>query len=93
MADKFLIKKPIISEKAVQLGQKGTYVFMVADHATTPEVRKALQAIYNVTIVKANVINAKPKTKRFGRSVGIKPGYKKVIVTLKEGQKLDILPQ
>lgn len=93
MANKFLIKKPIITEKAISLGRIGKYVFMIDKKSTVSEAKKAIESIYNIKVVKTNSINVKNKKRRLGRSVGVKPGYKKIIVTLKEGQKLDILPQ
>ena len=91
--NKFLIKKPIVTEKSVYAGKLGKYTFWVDDAATSSEVKKIVENQYGVNVVKANVINAKPKKKRFGRSFSVKAGYKKVIVTLKKGQKLDILPE
>jgi len=93
MANKFLIKNPIITEKAISGGEMGKYVFLVDKSATVNEVKKLVEAQYNVKVEKTNTINVKSKTKRTGRGVGTKPGYKKIIVTLKKGQKLDILPQ
>lgn len=90
--DKFLIKHPLITEKATDLSHQGKYIFLVDCKATSPEIKKALEAIYKINIVRVNVINNKPKQKRWGRSVGAKPGFKKAIVTLKKGQTLDILP-
>ena len=89
--NKFLIKNPIISERATQMSHLGKYVFLVDDKATKPEVKKAVEGIYKVNVERVHVINAKPKPIR-GRYPGTKPGYRKAIVTLKEGQKLDILP-
>ncbi|MDD5430958.1 MAG: 50S ribosomal protein L23 [Candidatus Pacebacteria bacterium] len=91
--NKFLMKKPIISEKAMNMSSNGKYVFLVADKATVSEIKKIVEKEYNVKVVKANVINVKSKTRKLGRSIGTKPGYKKIILTLKQGQKLDILPQ
>lgn len=90
--DKFLIKHPIITEKASRLGADRKYVFLVAAEASAPEIRKLMKAIYKVDVIRANTINVKPKNRRLGRSTGVKPGYKKMIVTLKEGQTLDVLP-
>ena len=90
--DKFLIKNPIITEKATQISSLGKYVFLVSKKATKQEIRKALKAIYKVDAQDVNVLNVKGKVRRLGRSVGVKPGYKKAVVTLKKGQKLDILP-
>ena len=87
------IKNPIVSEKATRLGADRKYVFLVADSAAAPEVRKAVQSIYNVHVENIHMINAKPKQRRLGRSQGVRSGYRKAIVTLKKGEKLDILPK
>lgn len=72
---------------------EGKYMFLVDKEATKPEIRKALRDIYKVDSTAVRVVNIKPKIRRLGRTVGVKSGYKKAIVTLKKGQKLDILPQ
>lgn len=90
--NKFLIKKTIITEKSVSESELGKYVFLVADEATKPEVKKALKSIYNVDVEKINIINTRPKPKRMGMHTYKKSGYKKALITLKKGQKLDILP-
>ena len=92
MSNKFLIKHPLITEKATRMSSMGKYMFLVDGKAVRPEIKKAIEAIYKVKVIKINIINTKPKQRRLGRSIGVKPGYKKAIVTLKEGQKLDILP-
>ncbi len=91
MADKTLIKHPHITEKASRLAEMNQYVFIVASGATAPEVKKAIVATYKVKVDGVRMINAKSKEKRMGRSIGIKPGFRKAIVTLKKGEKLDIL--
>lgn len=93
MANKFLVKNPLITEKAAQMSSLGKYMFLVDDNAVAPEIKKAIETIYRVGVVKVNIINAKSKRRRLGRSAGVKPGYKKAIVTLEKGQKLDIIPQ
>ena len=93
MSNKFLVKNPLITEKAARMSSMGKYMFLVDDNAVTPEIKKAVETIYKVNVINVNVINTKPKQRRLGRSLGVKSGYKKAIVTLKEGQKLDILPQ
>ncbi len=91
--NKFLIKNPIITEKAIRGSELGKYVFLVDKQATVNEIKKLVETQYNVKVEKTNVINTKPKKKGMGRTAGVKPGYKKITVTLKKGQKLDILPQ
>ncbi len=91
MADVFLIKKPWVTEKSTRLAEERKYVFMVKPHASKPEIKKAVKEIYKVDAVAVNVLNRAAKRKRFG---GVMKGeigaYRKAIVTLKEGQKIDI---
>lgn len=90
--NKFFVKNPIISEKAVQLSSLGKYIFLVDKTATKPEVKKVVEGVYKVNITNVHIVNIKPKKRRLGRSIGVKSGYKKAVVTLKAGQKLDVLP-
>lgn len=91
MAESFLIKKPWITEKSGLMNPLGKYVFMVQDHATKPEIKKAIKAIYKVDVVTVNVVNRPPKKKRVGRGLqAAQLSYRKAIVTLKSGQKIDI---
>jgi len=90
MTDLFLIKKPWITEKATILNKSGKYVFLVKPETTKPEVKKLVKHIYKVDVVRVNIVNRPPKTKRY-RNVKDKRGaYKKAIVTLKVGQKIDV---
>lgn len=89
--NKFLIKNPIITEKATDLSAFGKYVFLVEKGATKPEVKKAVEGVYKVKVIDVHMINTRPKPIK-GRFMSEKSGYRKAIVTLKEGQKLDILP-
>jgi len=93
MANKFLVKNPLITEKATAESSLGKYTFLVDKKANKPEVKKAVEGIYKVKVTRVNIVNARPKSRRLGRTMGVKPGYKKAIVTLAAGQKLDILPQ
>lgn len=91
MADVFLIRKPWVTEKSTSLAAIGQYVFVVKPHATKQEIKKALKAIYKVDAISVNVVNRPPKKKRFGANIkGTQEGYRKAIVTLKSGQKIDI---
>ena len=91
--DKFLIQRPYITEKSGMATQSGKYTFLVKDAANKSEVKKIVEAEYKVHVVSVNVVNARPKEKRRGRVIGIRHGFKKAIVTLKKGEKLDIIPQ
>ena len=93
MTNKFLVKRPLITEKGTFLSPQGKYVFLVDDAANKSEVKKIVESEYKVHVTQINIINAKPKERRRGRTVHTKPGYKKAIITLREGEKLDIVPQ
>ena len=88
----FLIKKPIVTEKSTGLSALGKYVFMVASSATKQEVKKAIHDLYKVDPTSVNIVNRPAKRKRAGGRIrgGRQSGYKKAIVTLKKGQKIDI---
>lgn len=86
----FIIKRPLVTERATDLSKLGKYVFLVAKTATKPEVKKAVKAIYKVDAVAVNIVNKPAKKKRMGALKGAQRGYKKAIVTLKKGQKIEI---
>ncbi len=89
---KFLLKYPLITERATEAADRGVYAFCVERRATKPEIKKALKEAYKVDAVRVRIVNVKSKVRRLRRSVGVKPGYKKAIVQLKKGEKLDVLP-
>lgn len=86
----FTIKRPHITEKGTDLNAIGKYIFMVEPSATKNEIKKALKKIYSVDVVKIQTITRQTREKKFRRRAGTKEGYKKAIVTLKEGQKIEI---
>jgi large subunit ribosomal protein L23 len=86
------IKHPWTTEKAGILIDSGKYVFRVVRKANKPQIEKAIESIYGVKVLSVNIINKKGKVKRLGRSVGRIPGYKKAIVQLRKGDKIDVMP-
>ncbi len=88
----FLLKRNWITEKSTALANFGKYVFLVDKKANKPETAKLIEEIYGVKVKDINIINIKSKIKRLGRSIGRVPGFKKAIVTLKEGDKIDVMP-
>lgn len=91
MNDPLLIKKPWITEKSTTLTAINQYVFMVKSGASKPEIKKAIHALYKVDPISVNVLNRAGKTKRFGAGrKGVQDGYRKAIVTIKDGQKIDL---
>ena len=88
--DTFIIKKPLITEKSTDSGKLGKYVFVVENYATKPEIKKAIKQMYKVDAVSVNIIKRPSKRKRMGNVKGHQKGYKKAIVTLKKGQKIEM---
>lgn len=81
-SNRLLIKRPHISEKATDLYADGKYTFLVDVRANKKEVEKNIEEIYGVNVVKVNIMRVKKQNNKF----------KKAIVTLKEGQVIDIIP-
>jgi len=84
------ILSPVITEKATYLSEQNKVVFRVADTATKDEIAAAVEALFKVKVTKVNTLNVKGKTKRFRGRVGYRSDVKKAIVTLAEGQSIDI---
>ncbi len=87
-----LIKQAWITEKATDLSGLRKYIFIVDKKANKSEIKKGVELIYGVKVENLNIINTKGKAKRLGRSLGKTSAFKKAIVTLKEGEKIDIVP-
>lgn len=86
-----VLVRPLISEKAAILAEKNTYVFEVARNTNKIEIAKAVQSLYGVKPVRVNIVNL-PATKVFVRGKnGMKSGVRKALVTLKKGDKIEIL--
>lgn len=85
-----IILEPIFTEKAQLLKEKNEYCFKVHKDATKPEIKKAAEKLFNVKVKKVKVVNIKPKKKMFLRREGKKPGFKKAILTLEKGYKLEL---
>ena len=83
------ILHPYVSEKATRLENMNQYMFKVVRSANKPEVKKAIQNRYKVTVVAVNMINMPSKKRTVGRHVGTKAGFRKAIVTLKEGDTIN----
>lgn len=86
----YVLASPHVSEKAAFLASKGTYVFNVPVTAGKIEVKKAVEALYKVKVVRVNTVRGIGKTVRRGRMEGRRNNWKKALVTLKAGQKIDL---
>lgn len=86
-----IIKRPIITEKSMLLVEKlNKYTFSVDKRANKIQVKIAVEELFNVKVVKVNVINSLPKKKRVGQHAGFKPAVTKAIVTLAAGDTIEI---
>ena len=87
-----VILAPIVSEKSYALSEARAYTFKVHPDASKPEIHDAVEAIFNVKVVKVNTINRKGKRKRNRRTFtfGSRPDTKRAIVTLAPGQTIDL---
>ena len=90
MAKAFIIKKPLITEKATSLVPLRKYVFSVDPSATKNEVKKAIKELYNVDVTEVSIVNLPGKNKRFRNVRTTGSRRKKAIITLKEGQSIDL---
>jgi large subunit ribosomal protein L23 len=86
------IKYPLITDKATRLLENNKYTFLVDRRADKTSIKKAIESFFDVTVTKVNTINLPRKKRRVGRSIGFRTQLKKAIVTLSEGNKIDIFP-
>ncbi len=85
-----ILEKPLITEKSTMMQEHGNRVmFQVQRSANKMQIKEAVQKIFNVTVLGVNTINVKSKSRRFGRHKGQTKAWKKAIVLLKEGDRID----
>ena len=84
------IRHPIITEKATILSEQNKTVFKVHKNANKKIIKKNIEKLFKVNVVKINIINQKTKVKMRQGKKSIKSGYKKAIITLKKGQSIDL---
>lgn len=84
-----ILKNLHVTEKASLAVEENKYIFKVAKSSNKVEIKKAIEGIYNVNVEKVTIINAKPKVRRQGATVGLKKGFKKAMITVKKGETID----
>lgn len=84
-----VLLRPHVTEKTTDAQSRRQYAFVVDRRATKPEIRRAVEAVYGVSVRFVNVLNAPGKERRRGRIPGRTPGFRKAIVTLAENQTID----
>ena len=85
-----LIKYPVITSKATRLLDKNQYTFLVDPHMTKTSMKKTVEILFNVKVCKINSFNLAQKKRRVGQFSGIRPKYKKVIITLTKGDTIKL---
>lgn len=85
-----IIRGPVITEKATMVSEHNQVVFRVALEATKPQIREAVETLFGVEVRAVNTLRVKGKTKRFRGRIGRRGDVKKAIVTLAEGQSIDV---
>ena len=87
-----VIIRPVVTEKTTMLGESGKYVFQVHPSANKLEVKAAVEDLFKVDVTSVNVSRVHGKWRRFGRSRGRRPDWKKAMVTLSPGQAIEMFP-
>jgi large subunit ribosomal protein L23 len=86
-----VIKRPLITEKGTRIkDEQNKYLFEVDTNANKLMIKQAVEKLFDVKVIKVNVMNVHGKEKRMGRFSGRRPDWKKAIVTLKEGDQIEL---
>ena len=95
IAEKYytILRNPVVTEKSALASEHGQITFAVSIDATKPEIKAAFEALYGVKVTAVNTLVRKGKARRFGGIMGRRSDEKKAIVTLAEGQNIDLAQQ
>ena len=85
-----VVRSPVITEKATNVSEHNQVIFRVPLSATKRQVRAAIEGLFNVRVTAVNTIRVRGKLKRFRGRIGRRSDYKKALVTLGEGQRIDV---
>ncbi len=86
-----IIKKPLVTEKSTALQEDSNWLaFRVHTGANKIQIKAAIEKIFGVTVLQVNTLNMQGKSKRFGRNVGVSKNWKKAMVRLKDGDKIEM---
>jgi large subunit ribosomal protein L23 len=88
-----IVRRPIISEKATILMEQNKFVFEVTPQATKPQIKEAIESLFDVKVKRVDTHNPPRKSRRIGKFAGHKPQYKRAIVTIVEGQTITLFPE
>jgi large subunit ribosomal protein L23 len=85
-----VLRRPLITEKNTDLQIQGKYVFEVANNANKTQVKQAVETAFKVDVTAVNIMTVQGKKKRMGRGEVQRPSWKKAVVTLKPGDKIEL---
>ncbi len=86
-----VVIRPVVTERSTELGEEqNAYTFMVSKDANKIEIRHAVEKLFGVKVAGVRTLNYRGKWRRVGRSLGRRPGFKKAIVKLAEGERIDV---
>ena len=85
-----VLVRPIITEKNTMLAEQGKYTFEVAPTVNKIEIKRAVEDVFNVRVTAVNVIRVPGKQRRMGRTYGMTRSWKKAVVTLEPGQRIEL---
>lgn len=85
-----VLRRPIITEKDTSLREQNKYTFEVAMAANKTLIKEAVEKIFNVNVTAVNTMHVRGKMRRVGKSRGMSPDWKKAVVTLRDGQRIDL---
>ena len=85
-----VIEEVVVTEKSAANAEKGIYTFKVAKSANKIQIKDAIEKTFGVKVASVNTLNTKAKNKRVGRYTGTTKTYKKAVVTLKDGQQINL---
>jgi large subunit ribosomal protein L23 len=85
-----IIVSPVITEKATMASERNQVVFNVAPGATKPQIKEAVEKLFDVKVKKVNTLVRKGKMKVFRGTIGMKSDIKRAVVTLEEGHRIDV---
>ena len=85
-----IVRSPVITEKSTMMSEHNKVMFNVARSASKPEIKAAVEALFGVKVKTVNTLLRKGKVKRFRNTIGKQSDVKKAIVTLEDGQSIDV---
>lgn len=85
-----VIIRPLVTEKTAKLAEAHKYTFEVKQGVNKIEVKEAIEELFKVKVTKVNIINVRKKERKVGKYAGLRAAVKKAIITLAEGQTLDV---